>query len=142
MNYIDNACRVILQESNSLKNLAENIPEDFARIVEYITLFKGKIILTGIGKSGYIARKIAASFTSTGTTAFYVHPAEASHGDLGIINTQDLVIMLSNSGETKELFNIINYCKRFAIKIVAMTMRADSTLATNSDFLLQIPVYS
>lgn len=133
------AKRVILSESESLVELSNNLPSDFDNIVEYIINFKGRIILTGIGKSGYIAHKIAASFASTGTAAFYLHPAEASHGDLGMVTGDDLVIMLSNSGETKELFDIMKYCKRFAIKVVAMTMNINSTIATNSDFLLLIP---
>ncbi|WP_316353336.1 KpsF/GutQ family sugar-phosphate isomerase [Candidatus Trichorickettsia mobilis] len=133
------ATRVILEEAAALAQLAQNIPSSFTNLVDCIISFKGRIILTGIGKSGYIAHKIAASFASTGTAALYIHPAEASHGDLGMITEQDLVMMLSNSGETKELFDIINYCKRFAIKIVAMTMNPTSTLATNSDFLLPIP---
>lgn len=146
MNHLNNyqiiAKRVISSESSALKKLSENIPEDFNKIVEFLLSFKGRVILTGIGKSGYIARKVAASFASTGMPAFYVHPAEASHGDLGMVTKDDLVIMLSNSGETKELFNIIEYCKNASIKIAAMTMNKNSTLATNSDFLLVVPEYS
>lgn len=139
MNYQNIAKRVIQEESIALDKLSYNIPADFEKIAKHIVSFKGRIILTGIGKSGYIAHKIAASFASTGTAAFYIHPAEASHGDLGMITESDLVIMLSNSGETKELLDIINYCKRFNIKIVAITMNPSSTLAQNSDFLLLIP---
>lgn len=139
MHYPNIAKRVIVEEAAALTNLSNNIPTDFDFIVDHIVQFKGRVILTGIGKSGYIAHKIAASFASTGTAAFYIHPAEASHGDLGMISKDDLVIMLSNSGETKELFDIINYCKRFAIKIVGITMKANSNLAKNSDFLLLIP---
>lgn len=146
MNNTDNyqivAKRVISSEASALKKLSENIPEDFNKIVKFLLSFKGRIILTGIGKSGYIARKIAASFSSTGMPAFYIHPAEASHGDLGMVTKDDLVIMLSNSGETKELFNIIKYCKDFSIKIAAMTMNKNSILAVNSDFLLIVPEYS
>lgn len=130
---------VVLTESEALVGLANNLPQDFNRLVDHIINFQGRIILTGIGKSGYIAHKIAASFASTGTNAFYLHPAEASHGDLGMVTENDLVLMLSNSGETKELFDIMKYCKRFSIKIVAMTMNAISTIAVNSDFLLLIP---
>lgn len=139
MNYQNIAKRVILEESTALASLSNNLPPNFFEVIEHILTLKGKVILTGIGKSGYIAHKIAASFASTGTAAFYIHPAEASHGDLGMITENDLVIMLSNSGETKELLDIINYCKRFAIKIAGMTMKKDSTLAINSDFLLLIP---
>lgn len=138
-NHSDVAKRVILKESKALSDLAVNISPDFDNIVNYIINFKGRIILTGIGKSGYIANKIAASFASTGTAAFYLHPAEASHGDLGMVTENDLVLMLSNSGETKELFDIMNYCKRFSIKIAAITMNSNSTIGSNSDFLLLIP---
>jgi len=141
-NYQNIAKRVISSEASALKKLSENIPEDFAKIVDFLLSFKGRIILTGMGKSGYIARKIASSFSSTGMPAFYLHPAEASHGDLGMITKDDLVIMLSNSGETKELFNIIKYCKDSSIKIAAMTMKKSSTLAVSSDFLLIVPEYS
>ncbi|XVN40403.1 MAG: KpsF/GutQ family sugar-phosphate isomerase [Rickettsia endosymbiont of Argas persicus] len=141
-NYENIAKRVISREASALKKLSENIPEDFNKIVEFLLSFRGRIILSGMGKSGYIARKIAASFSSTGMPAFYIHPAEASHGDLGMITKEDLVIMLSNSGETRELLNIIKYCKDFSIKIAAMTMNENSTLAANSDFLLIVPKYS
>ena len=140
-NYQIIAKRVISSEANALKKLSKNIPEDFNKIVNFLLSFKGRIILTGIGKSGYIARKIAASFSSTGMPAFYLHPAEASHGDLGMITADDLVIMLSNSGETKELFNIIEYCENSSIKIAAITMNKNSTLAKRSHFLLAVPEY-
>ncbi|ABV74992.1 KpsF protein [Rickettsia akari str. Hartford] len=143
MNHTNNyqiiAKRVISSAASALEKLSKNIPEDFSRIIEFLLSFKGRIILTGIGKSGYIARKIAASFSSTGMPAFYLHPAEASHGDLGMVTRHDLVIMLSNSGETKELFNVVEYCKNFSIKIAAMTMDKNSTLAKRSDFLLIVP---
>lgn len=137
--HFDVAKRVILKESEALIELLNNLPNDFSTVVNHIIDFNGRIILTGIGKSGYIAHKIAASFASTGTVSFYLHPAEASHGDLGMVTDGDLIFMLSNSGETKELFDIMKYCKRFSIKIVAMTMNANSTIALNSDFLLLIP---
>jgi arabinose-5-phosphate isomerase len=89
------AKRVILKESEALMKLSNNLSNDFSNIVDHIINFKGRVILTGIGKSGYIAHKIAASFASTGTAAFYLHPAEASHGDLGMVTESDLVIMLS-----------------------------------------------
>ncbi|MCZ6886824.1 MAG: KpsF/GutQ family sugar-phosphate isomerase [Rickettsia endosymbiont of Ixodes persulcatus] len=141
-NYRTIAKRVISSEASALEKLSENIPEDFNKIIEFLLSFKGRVILTGIGKSGYIARKIASSFSSTGMPAFYLHPAEASHGDLGMVMRDDLVIMLSNSGETKELFNIIEYCKHSSIKIAVMTMNKNSTLAKRSDFLLIVPEYS
>ncbi|MFU7502029.1 MAG: SIS domain-containing protein [Candidatus Tisiphia sp.] len=137
--HCDVAKGVILKESAALVELSNNIPSDFNNIVDYIINCKGRVILTGIGKSGYIAHKIAASFASTGTAAFYLHPAEASHGDLGMVTDNDVVFMLSNSGKTRELFDIMKYCKRFSIKIIAMTMNANSTIAINSDFLLLMP---
>ena len=139
MNFYSTAQRVISEEANALKKLESQIPEDFSEVVNSILQIKGRVIIVGIGKSGYIARKIASSLASTGTPASYIHPSEASHGDLGMITKSDIVLMLSNSGETKELFDTINYCKRFSIKMVAMTMNPDSSLAKNSDFLLTIP---
>ncbi|WP_253307632.1 MULTISPECIES: SIS domain-containing protein [unclassified Rickettsia] len=141
-NYSAIAKRVIFAEASALQKLSDNIPNDFDKIINYLLHFKGRVILTGMGKSGYIARKIAASFASTGMPAFYLHPAEASHGDLGMVTSDDLVIMLSNSGETKELINIIEYCRNLSIKIVAMTMNATSNLAQKSDFLLIVPKYA
>ncbi len=142
MNYVTLAKDSILDQSKALHVLAHDIPHDFSDLVEYILKFKGRVVLMGMGKSGYIAKKIAASLASTGTPAFYIHPGEASHGDLGMITEIDMVIMLSNSGETKELFDTINYCKRFNIKIAAITMNGNSTLGKSSDFLLKLPTQS
>ena len=139
MKHVDIAKSVINGQSQALQVLAQNIPADFLRLVDAILTLQGRLILVGMGKSGYIARKIAASLASTGTPAFYIHPGEASHGDLGMITEADLVIMLSNSGETKELFDTINYCKRYHIPIAAITMKENSTLGKNSDFLLKLP---
>lgn len=134
------ASKLIEFESQSLLTLSRNIPEDFDRLVNKILNLKGRVILSGIGKSGYIARKIAASLASTGTAALYIHPAEASHGDLGMITGDDVVILLSNSGETKEIFDIINYCKRFSIEIAGITMKTQSSLALASNYLLNLPI--
>ncbi len=142
MDYVTLAKNSILDQSKALHVLAHDIPSDFSDLVEYILKFKGRVVLMGMGKSGYIAKKIAASLASTGTPAFYIHPGEASHGDLGMITEIDMVIMLSNSGETKELFDTINYCKRFNIKIAAITMNGNSTLSKSSDFLLKLPMQS
>ena len=124
-----------------LKNLHDLIQSsDISQdVVKVILGLKGRLIVSGMGKSGYIAHKIAASFASTGTPAFYVHPAEASHGDLGMISEDDVVLLLSNSGETSELHDMINYAKRFHIPLIALTMNADSTLAEHSDYCLLIP---
>jgi len=99
----------------------------------------GRVIVSGMGKSGHIAAKIAATMASTGTPAQYVHPGEASHGDLGMITKADAVILISNSGETRELADIIAHSRRFAIPLVAITKRASSTLGQQADFLLQLP---
>ncbi len=100
---------------------------------------KGRLICAGVGKSGHVARKIAATLASTGTPASYVHPAEASHGDLGMITADDAVLALSNSGETKELGDMIAYCRRFGVPLIGMTAGAESTLAKGSDILLLCP---
>ncbi len=135
------AKKLIEFEATSLTLLANNIPKDFEKLAKKIADIKGngRVVLSGVGKSGYIARKIAASFSSTGTAAIYIHPSEASHGDLGNITENDIVMLLSNSGETKEIFDIIRYCKRFGIKIASMTMKVQSTIALASDYLLNIP---
>lgn len=139
MEYQTIARRVIIEQAEALQSLSTNLPADFSSATTKVVNCRGRVILTGMGKSGYIARKLAASFASTGTAAFYIHPAEASHGDLGMISEGDIVIMLSNSGETKELFDIINYCKRFGVRIIGMTMKPESTLGRSSDLLLTIP---
>lgn len=107
--------------------------------VEAVRKAPGRVIVSGMGKSGHVARKIAATMASTGTPASFVHPAEASHGDLGMIGTDDLVLALSNSGETRELSDIVNYCARFDIPLVAITSGAGSSLANAADYLLLLP---
>jgi arabinose-5-phosphate isomerase len=107
--------------------------------VKAIRSATGRVVVSGMGKSGHVARKIAATLASTGTPASFVHPAEASHGDLGMIQSDDLVIALSNSGETLELSAIVNYCARFDIPLVAITSAAESSLAKAADFLLLLP---
>lgn len=136
---INVAKRVIENEIKGLTELLTHLPKDFPAIVDLLLSNKGRLIITGIGKSGYIANKIAASFASTGTPALYLHPAEASHGDLGMIHTDDIVMLLSNSGETREITDIISYCKRFHIPMIGITMRISSMLAQSVDYLLNIP---
>ena len=133
------AIHTITMERNALDLIAQNIPEEFAQVAEKILHLTGRVIVTGMGKPGHIGKKIAASLASTGTPAFFVHPAEASHGDLGMITKNDLVLALSNSGESKELFDIINYCKRFAIPLVAVTSEPESTLGKAANWVLRIP---
>ncbi len=137
--YVNYAQEALSKEIEGLKALHGNLPADFDNVAEAIFKCKGRLIVSGIGKSGYIGQKISSSLASTGTRSFYIHPAEASHGDLGMIGEEDIVLLLSNSGETKELLDIISYCKRFSIIIIGMTMQIDSILAKNSTYLLNIP---
>lgn len=136
---IEAARNFLCAEAKALKAQAETIDENFAKAVRLIVDCKGRVIVTGMGKSGHIARKIAATFASTGTPSLYVHPGEASHGDLGMIVTNDLVIALSNSGETYELTDIIAYTRRFSIPLIAITSKEKSSLAQASDVLLLLP---
>lgn len=124
----DSARRVLETEGRALLALAASLPADFDAAVAAILALDGRLILSGMGKSGHIARKIAATFASTGTPAFFVHPAEASHGDLGMITPQDLCLVISNSGETPELGDLLAYCLRFAVPIIGISKVADSSL--------------
>ncbi len=126
-------------ESESLKLLSDSLDDSFVQAVNTINAAKGRVVITGMGKSGHVGRKIAASLSSLGTTAYFVHPGEASHGDLGMIEPDDIVIALSNSGEAPELGDIIAFCRRFGIKIIGMTGKRDSTLGRQSDVVLCLP---
>ena len=119
--------------------LRSDLGETFARATDLIRQAKGRVIVTGLGKSGHIARKIAATFASTGTPAFFVHAAEAGHGDLGMITTDDIVLALSWSGEQAEMKALITYAKRFKIALIAMTAEGDSTLSQAADVALTLP---
>jgi len=119
--------------------LRSELGEPFARAAEFIRSAKGRLIVTGLGKSGHISRKIAATFASTGTPAFFVHTAEASHGDLGMITTDDVILALSWSGEQPEMKALITYAKRFRIPLIAMTAERDSTLSQAADVALTLP---
>lgn len=130
---------VLAQEIRGLKALADSLDAQFARAVECVAGIKGRVIVTGMGKSGHVARKIAATLASTGTPAHFVHPGEASHGDLGMITKDDAVLALSNSGETKELSDIIAYCKRFAIPLIGVVRRGGSMLVKDADVALVLP---
>ncbi|MGI9509038.1 MAG: KpsF/GutQ family sugar-phosphate isomerase [Geminicoccaceae bacterium] len=131
--------RVLSMEADALLAAAADLDGTFALAVERMAGIGGRVIVTGMGKSGHIGRKIAATFASTGTPAFFVHPAEASHGDLGMITSSDLVLALSNSGETPELADIVAFCRRFTIPMVAIVGRTDSTLAKTADLVLRLP---
>ncbi|MGZ8409373.1 MAG: KpsF/GutQ family sugar-phosphate isomerase, partial [Hyphomicrobium sp.] len=137
---LDSARRVLELEAKGLQAMAREIDEAFLRALDLIEKMQGRVIVTGVGKSGHIARKLAATLASTGTPAMFVHAAEASHGDLGMITASDVVIALSNSGETAELADVLVYAKRFDIPLIAMTRKADSTLAKASTVtLLLVP---
>ncbi len=131
---------VIEIEQKAISALKNNINETFADACDLIMRTKGRIIVAGIGKSGHVGKKIAATFASTGTPSFFVHPAEASHGDLGMICSEDLVIAISNSGNTIELINILPLIKRLGTKLISITGNPESTLAAQSDIHLHIPI--
>lgn len=137
---LDLARRVLRIEANAVAALIDRVGDDFLAALELILNCRGRVIVSGIGKSGHIARKIAATFASTGTPAYFVHPAEASHGDLGMITRDDVLIALSNSGESAELTAIIPLVKRLGGKIVAMTGNAASSLAREADVHLDAAV--
>lgn len=136
---IEEARQTIGIEIAGLHALAASIDERFVAVVDLVKRCKGRVIVTGIGKSGHIGQKIAATLASTGTPAFFVHAAEAAHGDLGMVGAEDLVIAISNSGESTELQAIIEYCRRFHVKLVAMTARPGSALGRNADAILLLP---
>ncbi len=131
--------RVIDQEAEALAALSLALDHVFGQAVEVLAAVTGRIIVTGMGKSGHIARKLASSLSSTGTPAQFVHPGEASHGDLGMIAPGDAVIALSNSGGTAELSDIIAHCRRFAIPLIALTLRRDSVLSEAANVALVLP---
>ncbi|MDR2902533.1 MAG: KpsF/GutQ family sugar-phosphate isomerase [Lactobacillales bacterium] len=136
---IECASRVIDTEINGLKSLKASIGPSFLQAVKMISDTTGRVIISGMGKSGHIGQKIAATLASTGTPAFFVHPSEASHGDLGMITPKDVLICISNSGESKEMHDIISYARRFSIPLIVMTSNPDSTMARHADVALLIP---
>jgi arabinose-5-phosphate isomerase len=137
------ARRALVIETEGMQQLIEALDgplgDAFAKSVQVIRSAKGRVVMTGMGKSGHIARKIAATLASTGTPASFVHPAEASHGDLGMITSDDVVVMISNSGESPELRDILNYSRRFAVPLVAITAAPASTLGKEADIVLPLP---
>lgn len=133
------ARRVLETEARGLNDLSVALNDSFHQALEVILVAEGRVIVTGMGKSGHIGRKIAATLASTGTPAFVVHPAEASHGDMGMIVRGDVVLAISNSGEAKELLDLIEYTRRFAIPLIGITANAQSTLAKKSDVTLLLP---
>lgn len=137
--FLNTGRRVIAREADALQVLSAALDESFAEAVAVILAARGRVIVSGMGKSGHIARKIAATLASTGTPAHFVHPAEASHGDLGMMAQGDVVLVLSNSGETPELADLIAYTRRFGIPMIGIAGKADSTLLRQSDVALLLP---
>lgn len=133
------ATQVLRAESQGLLELSRSLDENFTKVLRIINDIPGRLVVTGMGKSGHIARKIAATLASTGRASLFVHPAEAGHGDLGMITCYDGVLALSNSGETAELRAVVSYTRRFLIPLIAMTSVPSSSLAKQSDALLQLP---
>ena len=136
---IASAKRTIDKEIEGLKVMANEFDDNLTKALDVLQNTKGYVIVTGMGKSGHIAHKIAATFASTGTPSFYVHPGEASHGDLGMLTQNDSVIAISNGGESKELSDILVYCKRFGIPLIAMTKNPESSLGRAGDIVLKLP---
>ncbi len=144
--HIASALRTLATESDGMAALAaamsDGLGAPFVAAVEAIRAARGRVIVTGMGKSGHVARKIAATLASTGTPAFFVHAADASHGDLGMITSDDVMLALSWSGETEELKDLITYSRRFRIALIAITVNAESTLGEAADIVLTLPAAS
>ncbi|MEW6068274.1 MAG: KpsF/GutQ family sugar-phosphate isomerase [Nitrospirota bacterium] len=139
-NILDIAKKVLKTEADAVFALIEKLNSNFEKAVDIICSSKGRIVVTGMGKSGLVGKKIAATLASTGTPAFFLHPAEASHGDLGMVTDRDIIVAISNSGETDELISLIPFLKRFNIKLISLTGNPGSTLARASDVILDISV--
>jgi arabinose-5-phosphate isomerase len=139
IDFLATARRVITQEAQALTILSDSLDDSFAKAVALILAAKGRVIVSGMGKSGHIARKIASTLASTGTPAQFVHPAEASHGDLGMVTEGDVALVLSNSGETPELADIIAHTRRFNIPLIGVASRAESTLIKACDVSILLP---
>jgi arabinose-5-phosphate isomerase len=134
------ARRVLKTEADAIANLMEHLDDEFDRAVELIEGCAGRIVFTGMGKSGIICRKIAATMRSTGTPALFMHPAEAIHGDLGMVTANDLVVAVSNSGSTEEILNLLAVLRRIGVSLIAVTSNPDSPLATAADLHLDLGV--
>lgn len=136
---LEAARRVLQTEGEALLSLADHLPDDFLQVVELLLRTPGRVIVSGMGKSGHVSRKIAATLSSTGTPSHFIHPAEASHGDLGAISEGDACLLVSNSGETAELSDIIAYTRRIGIPLVGIGSRRQSTLMEAADYRLVLP---
>jgi arabinose-5-phosphate isomerase len=135
---LDAARETLRLESDALLAQADLLGENFSAVLDLIQNLKGRLLVGGMGKAGHVGKKIVATLASTGTPASFVHPAEASHGDLGMITENDAVLLISKSGESTELRDLINYCKRFGIPLIAMTANPNSALGRQADHILQL----
>ena len=140
MDVIEEAKRVLRVEAQSILDLAERIDENFVRAVDLLYSCKGRVVVMGMGKSGLVGRKIASTFASTGTPAFFLHPAEGLNGDFGMLTREDAVIAISNSGETRELIEVLPLLKRFGNRLISLTGNVNSTLARSGDVCIDIQV--
>ena len=136
---IRSARRVLTTEANAIHKMVEHLPDDFPNVVDLVLKTKGRVIISGVGKSGHIGRKISATLASTGTPSYFVHASEASHGDLGMITEDDIVVLISNSGETQELRDILLHTRRFNIALIGISSKINSTLLQSADFKLNLP---
>lgn len=144
LNKIDSICelakKVLEIEAKSVSDLKDRIDADFERAIDILHDCKGRVIVTGMGKSGHIGKKISATLSSTGTPSYFLHPAESTHGDSGMITRDDVVIAISNSGETAELLNLLPLIERFGVRMIAMTGKKESTLGKKADVFLDVSV--
>ena len=138
--FVTDAKKVLKIEADALGKLKDDLPIDFSDLVKRIQSLTGRVIVSGVGKSGHIGNKIAATLASTGTPAYFIHATEASHGDLGMITEQDLCLLISNSGETVEIFDILTHARRFSIPVATMSSNCESTLVKAADFKLCLPM--
>jgi arabinose-5-phosphate isomerase len=137
-NYIASARRTFKIESDAIKSLSKQLDRNFTSLCDQVRFNDGKFIIMGVGKSGHIGQKISATLSSTGTGSIFIHPTEAAHGDMGLIEKNDIVLLISNSGETDEIINIIPSLKRFSFKIASLTSNKKSTIARSSDIPIVI----
>lgn len=138
--FVQAAKKVLQTEADALETLKNDLPNDFSDLIKLILNLNGRVIVSGVGKSGHIGNKIAATLASTGTPAYFVHATEASHGDLGMITEKDLCLLISNSGETSEIFDIVAHARRFSIPVATISSNTESTLVKAADFKLCLPV--
>ena len=138
-NYIASAKRTLKIESDSISQIASQLDESFTLLCQKIISSKGKFVTMGVGKSGHIAQKISSTLSSTGTPSIFIHPTEGAHGDIGLIEKKDMVLLISNSGETSEMRDIVAHTRRFSIPMAAISSNSDSTLTHAADFKLVLP---